>query len=95
MIEIPITQLPATTVLNENHLAEITDSTVISRLSALAPFASQTATRQVANKATKALQGAELVKLDIPFSQLTKSKDFAGAARGYMHGGRALRHKQI
>lgn len=64
MIEIPITQLPATTVLNENHLAEITDSTVISRLSALAPFASQTATRQVANKATKALQGAELVKLD-------------------------------
>lgn len=90
LIEIPITQLSTTTVLNESHLAEITDSTVISRLSALIPFASQTATRQAANNAAKALQGAELVKLDIPFSQLTKSKDIAGAARGYVHGGRGV-----
>lgn len=90
LIEIPIAQLPATTVLNENHLSEITDITVISRLSALVPFAAQTATRQVANHAAQALQGAELVKLDIPFSQLTKSKDIAGAARGYVHGGRGV-----
>jgi len=90
LVEIPITQLPEATVFNENHLAEITDSTVISRLSALVPFASQTATKQVANNAAKALQGAELVKLDIPFSQLTKSKDVAGAARGYVHGGRGV-----
>lgn len=90
LIEIPITMLPATTVLNESHLAEITDSTVISRLSALVPVASQTATRQAANNAAKALQGAELVKLDIPFSQLTKSKDMAGAARGYVHGVRGV-----
>jgi hypothetical protein len=87
LIEIPIAQLPATTVLNENHLSEITDITVISRLSALVPVAAQTATRQVANNAAKALQGVELVKLDIPFSRLTKSKDVAGAARGYVHGG--------
>ena len=84
LIEIPIAQLPATTVLNENHLSEITDITVVSRLSALVPVAAQTATRQAANSAAKALQGAELVKLDIPFSQLAKSKDVPGAARAFV-----------
>lgn len=36
------------------------------------------------------MKGAELVKLDIPFSKLTKSKDLAGAARGYVNGGRGV-----
>lgn len=83
LIEIPITQLPATTALNESSLTEITDSTVISRLSALVPAVAQTATRQAANNAAKVLQGAELVKLDIPFSKLTKSKEIEGAARAF------------
>lgn len=90
LIEIPITQLPATTALNESSLTEITDLTVISRVSALLPAGLQAATGQAANKAVKALQNAELVKIDIPFSKLTKSKDVAGAARGYVHGGRGV-----
>ncbi|MDL2293265.1 topoisomerase IV [Ruminococcaceae bacterium OttesenSCG-928-D13] len=90
LVEIPITYLPASTAPNENCLAEITDRTVISRISALVPTISQTATRQVANNAGKALQGAELVKLDIPFSKLTQSKEVAGAARGYVHGSRGV-----
>jgi hypothetical protein len=90
LVEIPITQLPATTVINENSLSEITDRTVISRISELIPTAAQTATRAMADNARNALKGAELVKLDIPFSKLTKSKDLAGAARGYVHGGRGV-----
>lgn len=90
LVEIPITQLPATTVLNENCLAEITDHIVISRISALVPAVAQTATRRAASNAGKALLGVELVKLDIPFSKLTGSKTVAGAARGYVHGGRGV-----
>lgn len=97
LIEIPITKLPATTVLNESHLAEITDSTVISRLSELVPFASQIATRQGANNAFKALQGTELVKVDIPFSQLTGSKEVTGAARAFVQGdkGRIIKNANL
>jgi hypothetical protein len=90
LVEIPITQLPATMVLNENSLFEITDRTVIARISALVPVAVQTATRTMANNAQNLLKGAELVKLDIPFSKLAQSKDLAGAARGYVHGGRGV-----
>ena len=90
LIEIPITQLPSTTILKESSLTEITDSTVISRVSALIPAGLQTVTGQAANKAVKALHNTELVKMDIPFSKLTKSKDVAGAARGYVHGSRGV-----
>lgn len=84
-IEIPITQLPASTVLNESCLTEITDMTVISRLSALVPAVLQTATGQVAGSAVKALQSIELVKMDIPFSKLAKSRARKDASRGFFH----------
>jgi hypothetical protein len=90
LIEIPITRLPATTVLNETSLHEITDSTAISRISALVPTVTQTATRSAATAAQNVLKGTELVKLDIPFEKLTKSKDVLGAARGYVHGGKGV-----
>jgi hypothetical protein len=44
----------------------------------------------IANNALNSLKGAELVKMDIPFSRLTKSKDVVGAARGYIHGGKGV-----
>ena len=50
-ISIPIVQLPATTVINEKSLFEITDHMVISRISAAIPAAAQTA----ANTAAKAI----------------------------------------
>lgn len=89
-ITIPIEILPATTRIEDKSLFEITDRTVISRISGLIPFASQTGTRAMANNALNPLKGTELVKMDIPFSRLTKSKDMVGAARGYVHGGKGV-----
>ncbi|WP_101908629.1 topoisomerase IV [Marasmitruncus massiliensis] len=90
IIAIPIELLPATTHIEEKRLFQITDQTVISRISELIPFTSQTGTRLIANNALNSLKGVELVKLDIPFSRLTKSKDVVGAARGYIHGGKGV-----
>lgn len=89
-ITIPIEILPATTQFDEKSLFEITDSTVVARISELIPFTAQTGTRVSANKAINSLTSTELLKADIPFSQLTKSKDVVGAARGYMHGGKGV-----
>ena len=44
----------------------------------------------LANDAFNSLKGTELTKIDIPFSRLTRSKDVAGAARGYVHGGKGI-----
>lgn len=89
-IIIPIELLPATTQFDEKSLFEITDSTVVARISELIPFTSQTGTRMLANDAFNSLKGTELIKMDIPFSRLTRSKDVVGAARGYVHGGKGV-----
>ncbi len=44
----------------------------------------------LANDAFNSLKGTELIKMDIPFLRLTRSKDVAGAARGYVHGGKGI-----
>ncbi|WP_312644843.1 topoisomerase IV [Hydrogenoanaerobacterium sp.] len=89
-ITIPIELLPVSTQIDEKSLFEITDSTVVARISELIPFTSQTGTRMMANNALNSLKGTELIKMDIPFSRLTKSKDVVDAARGYVHGGRGV-----
>lgn len=89
-IIIPIELLPATTQIDEKSLFEITDSTVVARISELIPFTLQTGTRMLANDAINSLKGTELIKMDIPFSRLTRSKDVVGAARGYVHGGKGV-----
>lgn len=90
IITVPVELLPATTHIEENCLFEITNQTVISRISELIPFTSQIGTRMIANNALNSLKGTELIKMDIPFSRLTKSKDVVGAARGYIHGGKGV-----
>jgi hypothetical protein len=90
IVEIRIAQLPATTLLNENNMSEITNRTVISRISELISVASQAATRTMVNNAQNTFKTSDLVKLDIPFSKLTKSKEVAESARGYVHGGRGV-----
>jgi hypothetical protein len=90
VVEIPISFLPATTEFENKKLCEIKDTTVISRISALLPTAAQMATQAVAINAQNTLNALELVKIDIPFAQLTKSKDIAGAARGYIHGAKGV-----
>ena len=47
IIAIPIELLPATTHIEEKRLFEITDQKVISRISELIPFTSQTGTRLI------------------------------------------------
>jgi len=89
-ITIPLELLPATTQFGEKSLFEITDSTVVARISELIPYTSQTGTRMLANSAINSLKGTELIKMDIPFSRLTRSKDVVGAARGYIHGGKGV-----
>lgn len=89
-ITIPIELLPATIQFDGKSLFEITDSTVVARISELIPFTSQTGTRMLANEAFNSLKGTELIKMDIPFSRLTRSKDVVGAARGYVHGGKGV-----
>ena len=89
-ITIPLELLPVTTQFDGKSMFEITDNTIVARISELIPFTSQTGTRILENNALNAIKSTELVKLDIPFSRLTKSKDVVGAARGYVHGGKGV-----
>jgi len=79
-IIIPITQLPATTAINEICLFEIKDQSVIARISATIPNAAQAAAKTATNKALKSV---ELFKLDIPSTALTKSKEAKNAFRAF------------
>jgi len=79
-IYIPIVQLPATTEIDEKSLFEITDRTVIARISDTIPNAAQAISKTVTNKA---LKNVELFKLDIPSAALTKSKEVNGAFRAF------------
>ena len=89
-ITIPLEILPATTQFDEKSMFEITDSTVVARISELIRFTSQTGTRMLENNILNSLTGTELIKIDIPFSRLSKSKDVLGAARGYVHEGKGI-----
>lgn len=80
-IPIPIEQLPATTQIDEKSLFQITDRTVLARISQAIPMAAETAARTVANNANIALKNVELYKMDIPYKDLMKSKEIDGAVR--------------
>ena len=87
-IIIPINQLPATVTIDNNKLFEITDSTVIARISDTIPGAAQTIAKTVANKA---LKNVELFKMDIPSSALAKSKEVKGAFRAFSRSKNEIR----
>jgi len=82
-ISVPIVQLPATTVIDERSLFEITDRAVISRISSTFPNAAQVVAKTATNRAVKS---AELFKLDIPSAALAKSKEAEGAFRAFSRG---------
>jgi len=86
-LAIPIIQLPASTELDENSLCEITDSTVISRITTAVPSIAETAIRTAKSEA---LKNMEVYKVILPSgasnTALTKSKNMIGAVRGYAHG---------
>jgi len=88
-ITIPIERLLATTEINEKSLFEITDHTVIDRISQTIPAAAETVAKTIANKA---LKNVELYKAVIPSgTTLTNSKQMAGAVRGIFHGAKGVK----
>jgi hypothetical protein len=67
-ITIPIELLPATTQIDERRLFEITDSTVVARISQMIPAVAQTAANTAAKSiAKKTLSNPNLYLVKIPF----------------------------
>jgi len=88
-IAIPIELLPATIQFDMKSLSEITDRTVIARISQTLPALAQTATRTVANNALKKM---EVYRAILPGGEtLVKSKDMAGAVRGFSRGAKGIK----
>ncbi|MDX9721489.1 MAG: topoisomerase IV [Myxococcota bacterium] len=84
---VSIALLPEATALDEARLSEISDSTVIARISQAVPAMAQTATRTAANTA---LKNQELYKAILPAGMtLAKSRTMEGAYRGFARGGTA------
>lgn len=88
-ITIPIERLPATTKIEEKSLFEITDRTVIARISETIPTAAETAAKTITNKA---LKNVELYKAVIPSgATLAESKQMEGAVRGFYRGSKGIK----
>lgn len=88
-ITIPLELLPATTEIDERRLFEITDRTVIARISATIPAAAETAAKTITNKGLKNL---EVYKAIIPSGAiLSNSKEMEGAKRAIYHGGKGIK----
>lgn len=88
-ITIPIERLPVTTEIDEKSLFEITDCTVIARISETIPAAVETAAKTITNKA---LKNVELYKAVIPSgATLAESKQMEGAVRGIFHGANGVK----
>ncbi|SEW20519.1 topoisomerase IV [[Clostridium] fimetarium] len=88
-IGISIERLPATTKIEEKSLFEITDHTVIARISEIIPAAAETVAKTLTNKA---LKNVELYKVVIPSGvTLAESKQMEGAVRGFYRGAKGIK----
>ena len=88
-ITIPIERLPATTKFDKKSLFEITDSTVIARISETIPLVAETLAKTITNKALKKVK---LYKAIIPSgATLAESKKMEGAVRGIYHGAKGVK----
>lgn len=88
-ILIPIERLPATTKIEEKSLFEITNRTVIARISETIPTAVEILANTITNKA---LKNVELYKAVIPSGAvLADSKQMEGAVRGFYQGAKGIK----
>lgn len=88
-ITICIERLPAITEIDEKRLFEITDRTVIARISETIPAAAEAAAKTVTNTA---LKNVELYRAVIPSGEtLVKSREMEGAFRGFYHGAKGTK----
>ena len=89
---IPVEQLPAEVLPDENYLVEITNSKVLARVNNLVPGLTQAG--NAANNIAQAVQasGEVLYRAIIPASaKLANSKDIEGAVRGIYHSTDGIR----
>jgi len=88
-IIIPIEQLPSTITIDDKKLFEITDNTVIARISEIIPSAAEKIAKTINNKA---LKNVELYKAVIPNGvTLADSKQIEGAVRGFYRGTKGIK----
>lgn len=88
-VVIPIELLPETAEIDENSIFEITDRTVIARITATIPAAAETAAKTITNKGLKNL---EVYRAVIPNgATLAESKEIEGAVRGFYRGARNIK----
>lgn len=86
---ITIEQLPLTTKIDDKRLFEITDNTVIARISETIPRAAEKIAKTINNKALKSV---ELYKAVIPRGEtLVDSKQSDGAVRGFYRGTKGIK----
>ena len=84
VLTVPIDLLPVSELADKKGLSEITDGTVIARITQTVPAIAETATRTVANNA---MIGMDVYRVILPSGEsLAKSKDIAGAFRGFSLG---------
>ena len=87
-ITIQVELMPATSELDEKSLVEITDRTVIARISETFPTLAEAVAKTVTDKAFKS---TDLYKAIIPSSKtLAQSKQMEGAVRGFYRGEKGI-----
>ena len=86
---ISIALLPEATAIDRARLSEISDHTVLARISQAFPAIAETAARTVGNNA---LKNMEVYKAVIPSgATLAGSRDMEGAVRGIYHGAKGVK----
>ena len=88
-ISIPIERITALSIVNENSLVEIKDKSVVARITQTIPAVADKAAKTVTNQA---LKNADIYRVIIPNGEtLVKSKDMAGAVRGFFRGAKGVK----
>ena len=89
IISIPIERLSSLTVIEDRNLAEITDNTVIARITQTIPTVADKAAKTITNQA---LKNADLYRVIIPSGEtLAQSKTMTGAFRGFFRGAKGVK----
>ena len=88
-ISIPIERISALSVIDETSLSEITDSTVVAKITQTIPTVAEKAAKTVTNNAIK---NADIYRVIIPKGEtLVQSKNMTGAFRGFFRGAKGTK----
>jgi len=88
-ISIPIERITALNIVDDKHLTEIKDKSVVARITQTMPTIADIAVKTVAKKA---LESADIYKVHIPNGEtLVQSKNMTGAVRGFFRGANGIK----